>query len=152
MALENVDCQMRKYDMKCGFTELLSTLVKFLPFLFEQCAKAGSTKDASCIANLFISAPCFGSLLQWADSTFHPLQELQNKQPASPKHGTQINSATCGAELGLKMCVSKFYGDFWLCGGISMPDVSGPQQLRNAICSLTQCIFSWDSLERGLWF
>lgn len=119
VALENVDYQMRKYGMKCGFSEVLSTFVKLLPFLFEQNPKAGSIKDAVCVANLFLSAPCFGSPLQMSGPFF-----------SSP------------AKLDSKMCLSKFYGDFWLCGEISITDVSGPQQLRTAICSLTQCIFS----------
>lgn len=70
VALENVDYQMRKYGMKCGFTEVLSTFVKFLPFLFEQSPKAGSTKDAVCIADLFLSAPCFGSPLEMSGPFF----------------------------------------------------------------------------------
>lgn len=82
----------------------------------------------------------------------HPLQELQNEQPASAKLGSQIGSAACSAELDSKMCLSKFYGDLGLCGEISVADVSGPQQLRSAICSLTRCLFSTDFLEGGLWF
>lgn len=66
MALENIEYQMRK----CGFAEVLSTLLKFLLFLFVQSPKAGSTEYASWVSNLFISVPCFGSSLQMIKLSF----------------------------------------------------------------------------------
>lgn len=145
MALENVGCRLGKWSKMWlyksiePFGLIPSTCVWEEP---QSCVWEGSGWGA----NLVISAPC-----KWAGTLVHPLQELQNEQPASPRLGSQTSSAACSAELDSKMCLSKFHGDLGLCGEISVADVSGPQQLRTAMCSLTWCLFSRDFLEGGLW-
>lgn len=151
MALENVDYWLRRWSEMWLYKS-----VEHFGWIPSTCVWAG---PQSCVwegsgwaAKPVLSAPCFCCPLQMSRHTCSSLQELQNEQPASPKLGSQMSSAACSAVLDSKMCLSKFCGDLGLCGEISVADVSGPQQLRTAICSLTWCLFSRDFLEGELWF
>lgn len=154
MALETVDYQLSKwsemwlYKSVEPFGLIPSTCVWAGP---QSCVwESSGWATALVISGSLSPLLCCPLNMSW--HTGSSLQELQNEQPASPKLGSQISSAACSAVLDSEMCLSKFCGDLGLCGEISVADVSGPQQLRTAICSLTQCLFSRDFLEGELWF